>query len=140
MVTYGPYKRKGKMHAGYTTRGCTCTSNPTLCPHLWVKVLNEININSAEKMSLAEFNTKLQESVNTVLPPAMVGYIRDWTSHAFRRGSSVDILQAGKVNAMMKHGEWSTETSAHSYATLDEISTQRLRASCVSMVDLSDDD
>ena len=61
-------------------------------------------------------------------------------SHVFRRGSAVDILQAKSVSAMFSHGQWLSEASAHAYATLDEVDTERLRTACVSMIDLSDDE
>ena len=91
-------------------------------------------------MQAPEFTNKLQWCVAKALPEKDVGYCRDWTSHVFRRGSAVDTLQSKGVAAMMKHGEWASEVSARAYATLDEIDTEKLRAACISMVDLSDED
>jgi len=139
-VAYGPYTRKGKVHASTTCRGCLCESEKLLCPHMWTLAFEELGVSSAEGMNSHEFTKKLQLSVAAALPAGDVGDVSSWTSHVFRRGSAVDILQAHGVRAMLKHGEWASETSSHAYATADEIDTQKLRASCVSMVDLSDDD
>ena len=111
-----------------------------ICPHLWLKAFNELGIKSAGSMSLATFTNKLQHAANNSLSSDELGYIRDWTSHAFRRGSAVDILQTRGVAAMMKHGEWGSEAAAQAYATIDEMDTQKLRAACTSVVDLSDDE
>ena len=141
VVTFGPYKRKGKTQPSYTTRGCLCESRARIvCPHLWREAFLELGFHSAEGMTGSEFTNKLQQAVGKCLSPDDLGYVRDWTSHVFRRGSAVDILQTKGVAAMMKHGEWGSEAAAHSYATLDEIDTQKLRAACCSMVDLSDDE
>ena len=139
-VSYGPYRRKGKLHAGRSTRGCLCNAEPLICPHLWCEAFAEMKINSAEGMGPTEFASKLQQSASAVLTASKLGQATEWTSHCFRRGSAVDILQAQGVTAMMRHGEWAAEGSAHAYASLDEIDTERLRAACVSMIDLSDDD
>ena len=62
-----------------------------------------------------------------------------------RRMSSAEeaqwnVLQSQGVAAMMKPGEWDSEAAAQSYATLDGIDTQKLKAACCSVIDLSDDD
>ena len=97
-------------------------------------------MNSAENMSRHEFTSKLQQVAERCLLPDELGYVRDWTSHVFRRGSAVDILQSRGVAAMMRHGEWGSEAASHAYATLDEIDTEMLRAAYCSVVDLSDED
>lgn len=139
-VSYGPYRRKGKIHAGASTRGCLCSVEPLICPHLWCKAFRENNIVSPEGMGPTAFTTRLQQCAAAALEASKLGQAADWTSHAFRRGSAVDILQAQGVQAMMKHGEWAAEGSARAYASLDEINTEHLRAACVAMIDLSDDD
>ena len=139
-VSYGPSRRKGKLHAGKSTRGCLCNAEPLICPHLWCEAFTEMNISSAEGMGPTEFTCKLQQCASATLAASKLGQVTDWNSHVFRRGSAVDILQAQGVQAMMKHGVWAAEGSAHAYATLDEIDTERLRAACVSVIDLSDDD
>ena len=100
----------------------------------------EQGITNAESMSLAEFNAKLQQCASESLAPKVLGYVRDWTSHAFRRGGTVDVLQSKGTVAMMAHGEWAAESSAGAYASIDEIDSEKLRAACQSMIDLSDDD
>ena len=140
IVKYGPYTRKGKLHPGYTARGCLCNTQGLLCPHLWSLAFKQLQIRSAEGFTLPEFNAMLQRAVENTLSTSVRGDINQWTSHAFRRGSSVDILQSKGVRDMMSHGEWMTESSAQAYATLDEIETERLRTICQSWPDLSDDD
>ncbi len=81
----------------------------------------------------------LKLAVQNGLPDSAKGKLEDWTSHVFRRGSAVDILQAKGISAMLEHGGWAVENSAWSYASLDEIDTESLRRSCDRLVDLSDD-
>ena len=97
-VSYGPYRRKGKLHAGKSTRGCLCNAEPLICPHLWCEAFTEMNISSAEGMGPTEFTCKLQQCASATLATSKLGQATDWTSHVFRRGSAVDILQAqGRV-------------------------------------------
>ena len=99
-----------------------------------------MNVASAEGVTSREFQEKLELCVQAALPPNVLDYGLDWTTHVFRRGSTVDILQTQGVSAMMRHGESCSEASARSYATSDEIDTAKLREACISMIDLSDDD
>ena len=140
-VEYGPYVRKGRSHPSFTKRECICdVGGELICVHLWAEAFQELGIRSAEGMTAGEFNRKLQAACSSVLQPDNLGYVLDWTSHAFRRGSAVDTLQSKGVEAMLRHGEWSSERAAFPYASMDEIDSQRLRAACVAMVDLSDED
>ena len=66
---------------------------------------------------------------------ALAMEVKSWTY-----GSAVDILESKGVQAMMKHGEWASETSAHASASLDEVDTQKLKSVCTSWPDLSEDD
>ena len=120
--------------------GCLCGPAILLCPHLWTVAFNEQSITSAEGMTPVVFTEMLQAAVQASIPPDTGQPIKSWTSHVFRRGSAVDILQASGVKAMLRHGEWASETSAHAYASLDEIDSEKLRISCTALVDISDDD
>ena len=91
-------------------------------------------------MQLGEFTNRLQQAADKSLAVGDMGYVRDWTSHVFRRGSAADILQAKGVEAMLKHGGWRSEQSAVNYVSADELATERLRAACAAMIELSDDD
>ena len=139
-IRYGLYKRKGKLHPSFTERGCLRNECKLMCLHLWIKASSELHLLGWESMNLNEFNTKLQFCYNKSLTPDELGYERDWTSHVFHSGSAVDVLQSQGVAAMMKHGGSGSETAAQSYATLDEIDTRKLKATCCSVIDLSDDD
>ena len=97
-----------------------------------------MHITCAENMTANEFTNKLQTVVSKTLTENESGYILDWTSHVFRRGSAVDMLQSKGVAPMMQHGEWGSEAAAHPYASLDEVDTEKLRAACCAMVDLSE--
>ena len=99
-----------------------------------MKAFQEMGIQCAESMSAQEFTTKLQTCASASLSSCDLGYVRDWTSHVFRRGSTIDILQSKGVAAMMHHGEWGSEAAAQSYATIDEIDTQKLREACCAMI------
>ena len=111
-----------------------------LCPHLWAIIFEEQDMVSAENMTPVIFTDMLQTAVRASLHIDKQNPLKSWTSHVFRRGSAIDILQANGVRAMLKHGEWAAETSAHAYATLDEIDSEKLRTACTTFVDISDDD
>ena len=62
-----------------------------------------------------------------------------WTSHCFRRGSGVDMLEDKGIRAMVDHGEWSSARAAEPYASSDEQRAVALAAAAL-CVDDSDDD
>ena len=64
---------------------------------------------------------------------------QSWTSHCFRRGSGVDVLEAQGVAAMVRHGDWANARSAEPYASRDEQFASAL-AHARWAVDASDDD
>ena len=65
--------------------------------------------------------------------------IQEWTSHVFRRGSGIDVLEERGVAALLQHGDWSDKRAAEPYASADEQAAVSQAAAC-SLVDLSDDD
>ena len=65
--------------------------------------------------------------------------IADWTSHCFRRGSAADMLEANGVNAMLRHGEWSSPQAAEPYASRDEQQASSIAVASWA-IDASDDD
>ena len=60
-----------------------------------------------------------------------------YTSHCFRRGAAVDILEAQGLQAMLSFGQWRSPVSAAPYASFDEQCAQALGAA---VVDVSDDE
>ena len=67
------------------------------------------------------------------------GELSRWTSHCFRRGSGVDVLEERGIAAMVSHGEWADPRSARPYASADEQRAVGLAAASL-VVDASDDD
>ena len=67
------------------------------------------------------------------------GELHEWTSHAFRRGSGVDMLEERGVQAMLRHGDWSDRQAAQPYASADEQAAVSLASAC-QFVGVSDDD
>ena len=66
--------------------------------------------------------------------------LHEWTSHCFRRGSGIDMLQDKGVDALLSHGDWSTPRAAEPYASADEQCAAQLAASALNVFDISDDD
>ena len=66
--------------------------------------------------------------------------LTEWTSHCFRRGSGIDILEAHGVSAMLSHGGWSHPRAAEPYATADEQHAVGLASAARLMIDDSDDE
>ena len=65
--------------------------------------------------------------------------LRAWSSHCFRRGSGIDMLNRAGLAAMLEHGQWRSPRSAEPYATRDE-QEAALLANAVGAIDASDDD
>ena len=61
----------------------------------------------------------------------------EYTSHCFRLGAGVDVLEAHGLVAMLDFGQWRTPRSAEPYATADD---QTARAMGSSLIDFSDDE
>ena len=62
-----------------------------------------------------------------------------WTSHCFRRGSGLDVLEDRGLKAMLAHGSWSSPNAAAPYASRDEQQAVGLAAACM-VIDKSDDE
>jgi hypothetical protein len=60
-----------------------------------------------------------------------------FTSHCFRRGAGIDVLEAHGLSAMLDHGQWSSPRAAEPYASADEQTAQAM-GTC--LVDNSDDE
>ena len=74
--------------------------------------------------------TSLPASIHT--PDAQL-----YTSHCFRRGAGVDVLEAHGLAAMLRFGQWSSPSAAEPYASADEQTAAALGAV---MLEASDDD
>ena len=60
-----------------------------------------------------------------------------YTSHCFRRGAAVDVLEAHGLKAMLDFGQWHSPQAAEAYASRDEQTAQALAAA---VVDFSDEE
>ena len=58
-----------------------------------------------------------------------------FTSHCFRRGAAVDILESHGLSAMLRFGQWSSPQAATPYASADEQAAMDL-----ALADHSDED
>ena len=65
--------------------------------------------------------------------------LHEFTSHCFRQGSRVDILEAHGVAAMVALGGWSSPQAAEPYASADGQQAVGLVAVARTAIDLSDD-
>ena len=134
--------RKGKPRPSDLRRWCVCAKDPLLCWHAWLEALweqrqqQDLHGGRLFTMSPAVVTAKLQELVaETGISETEA---RTYTTHAFRRGAGVDVLQAEAVpchllggpswkseanyglTGMMRMGEWASQHSTLNYATLDE--------------------
>ena len=60
-----------------------------------------------------------------------------FTSHCFRRGAAIDVLEAQGLQAMLSFGQWSSPAAAAPYATSDEQCAQALGTA---VAEVSDDE
>ena len=63
--------------------------------------------------------------------------VHEFTSHCFRRGAGIDVLEAHGLKAMLTFGQWSSPQAAMPYASADE---QTARALGTALADLSEED
>ena len=61
----------------------------------------------------------------------------EYTSHCFRRGAGVDVLETQGLKSMLEFGQWSSPQAAAPYASIDEQTAQALGTA---LADQSDDD
>ena len=137
-ISYGPIRRKGKSVLSTLVRFCTCRSSPLLCPHAWVDLLAEkVPVGLCFSFSAKQLMCTLQPLLlETGIPESALAF---WTSHCFRRGSGVDVLEDRGLRAMLAHGEWAGPRSAAPYASSDEQRAVGIAAAS-RVVDASDDE
>ena len=133
-IAYGPIQRKGKSDLQTLRRWCTCDSDPLLCPHPWIEILSEL------RPSGCCFTKPVAHYMQQVVGLLRGLQVRDaelHTSHCFRRGAGVDVLETHGLRAMLEHGQWSTPRAAEPYASADE---QTAQAMGVGAIEFSDDE
>ena len=60
-----------------------------------------------------------------------------FTSHCFRQGAGIDVVEAHGLLAMLEHGQWSSPRPAEPYVSADE---QTAHAMGASLLEFSDDE
>lgn len=133
-VSYGPIQRKGQEHLQTLTRWCICSTDRLLCVHDWLDILIARHPRGP---LFPDSAVKLMGGVVALLQEAGVPDAGKYTSHCFRRGAGVDVLEAGGLQAMLRFGQWRSPTSAEPYASSDEQAAQALGTA---LADLSEDD
>ena len=137
-IEYGPIRRKGQWKSTTLSRWCTCATTPLLCARFWIAYLHECRntglcFNFAASTLMRRLATALQA---TGVPQQELSH---WTSHCFRRGSGIDVLNKSGVAEMLKHGQWSSPRAAEPYASRQE-QEAALLATAAWVIDASDDD
>ena len=137
-ITYGPIRRKGKRQLSTLSRFCACSSEPLLCAHPWIALLQELRPHGrCFQFTARGLMSRLQPHLVESGVPC--GELHLWTSHCFRRGSGVDVLECHGVKAMVAHGEWANPRAARPYATAEEQHAVAFAAALLE-IDASDDD
>ena len=141
-LTFKDVQRKGKPCLSNLRRWCVCAKDELLCWHLWLAALKEVRAaNCSPRDLLFPFSASY---VTCTLQSLLLecGFSADeaslFTTHSFRRGAGVDVLEAEgttcsllagdnwrRVGAyglpgMLHMGEWAAKGSAAHYATADE--------------------
>ena len=116
-ISYGPIRRKGQLHPQVLSRPCVCTSNPILCVHHWLAVQCSAR---PEGLLFQRTTNTLMGKFILILVALRVPQAEFFTSHCFRRGAGVDILEAHGLKAMLEFGQWKTPAAAEAYASADE--------------------
>ena len=129
-----PIVRKGQSTPQTLMRWCLCASDPLLCSHPWLQIMCE---NHPHGLLFPRPCSSYMRGVISLLRDIGVPDANDTTSHCFRRGAGVDILESHGLRAMLRFGQWRSPQSASAYASLDEQAATGLGRLCA---DLSDDD
>jgi hypothetical protein len=125
-IVYGPIRRKGKQELQTLKRWCICASDKLLCPHLWLQVLTKARPSS---LLFSKSLDELMTCIRRVLSDLKVPQPETYTSHCFRRGAGVDVLEAQGLQAMLSFSQWSSPQAARPYASADEQTAQALGSS-----------
>ena len=116
-------RRKGQRQLTELVRSCTCSTNRLVCPHLWLDyVKQKVSGDRLFAMPSAFFHSQLWNLLAAVGIPKEV--CPEYTSHAFRRGVAVDILERQGLSAMLQYGQWQSVRSVSRYASWDEMDRQ----------------
>ena len=132
-IAYGPIRCKGQPHPQTLKRWCVCEQDQLLCPHAWIQILTESRPSGSLFKELAQ---SLMRQVVELLRALGVADASVYTSHCFRRGVGVDVLETHRLKAMLEFGHWSTPRSAEPYASADEHTAQAVGCT---LVDFSDE-
>ena len=133
-IEFGPIRRKGKSEMQTLKRWCTCAADPLLCPHPWVQILSESRPTGYFFVVSAQ---QMMQRVTSLLKGLNIRDATAFTSHCFRRGAGVDVLETHGLPAMLAHGQWSSPRAAEPYASADEQTAQAMGA-C--LIECSDDE
>ena len=100
-------RRKNKPHGSVLKRGCTCESQPRICPvHvLWHGFLHSLPIGTKpwSGHTSASANEALRDSLLTLAVPQADLY----RCHDLRRGHARDLFDSGTpLEDILRHGEW----------------------------------
>lgn len=133
-IHYGPIRRKGKPLGQTLGRWCVCKQDRLLCVHDWLQIL--MSLRPQGKLFTESTSTLMREFVK-LLSGLAVGGAEAYTSHCFRRGAAVDVLEAHGLTAMLSFGQWASPAAASAYATHDE---QTARALGTALLEESEDD
>ena len=158
-LTYRDVIRKGKPGLSTLRRFCVCSKDELLCFHVWLAALKEIrNELDGSRNLLFSFSA---QSVSNTLQSLLLecGLAADeaarFTTHCFRRGAGVDVLEAEGTTCsllagdrwrrlgmyglpgMLCMGEWSSKASATHYASVDE---QSCAGMAFNILEASDDE
>jgi hypothetical protein len=142
-LTYNSVVRKGKPRPSTLVRWCVCGKDELLCWHTWLGALKEQQSSNNFSESQLLFSMSARSVSNTLQSLLLeCGFTAEeaakYTTHAFRRGAGVDVLEAEDLpcsflagrrwhkagayglSGMLNMGEWASRASATHYASADE--------------------
>ena len=133
-LSYGPIHRKGARQPRTLTRRCLCSRDRLLCPHDWLEILKA---SSPTGPLFTSSLSKLMSDFQSLAHACGEQDVHEFSSHCFRRGAAIDVLEEHGLKPMLQFGEWKSPQAAQSYGSADE---QFARAMGSVLADLSDDE
>ena len=101
-ISFGPFRRKGAAELQTLQRWCCCRQDRLLCPHDWLEIICE----SRPAGCLFPHEPMIyMGAIQGIIRSLGIHDASMYTSHCFRRGAAVDILESHGLQAMLHFGQ-----------------------------------
>jgi hypothetical protein len=118
---YGPIRRKQRLDWCNVMAFCTCGTDPALCLHAWLPVLDEQESGPRHVQLGAYTPTSWTAELRHMLTAEGVPDVEAWFGHDVRRGAAADAFASSGADVMLARGGWRSLAGARPYVPGDEV-------------------